>query len=276
MIKFIVNTFNKNIFEKIQNFPIILRISDIKNISTINYESNIKNVAKVLITLDSDSPILKIENDKIPVDVYLRKITSLIKQLPSNITVFLHSDLDENYLKVQKLAESGIRCGIFLNKTDEVNWDRLSKLFNYCQYNNNLMHLIEPFNSLINYYCKPLLYNVNSIYCNNPDEYLHINDNGDIAISLEDMYNSHFTVNINSTPFLVDKILEQNRIKDNSFFLTRHRCSNCIGWGMCKGIFSGRNATENCRLFFKEITGYLNDQIERLAKSKVTNENNNI
>ncbi len=161
-----------------------------------------------------------------------------------------------NCTSVQVLSSLGIRASLDFTRRGVLDWDKLTDLAVYAAYNKIKHAPIEPFSSIIkNYEVNGYTFYENVYLCD-PQRYLHLNDNGEVAFSEENLAARRFC---NVT---LDKISElpssfeakKARETYRAHLLDFDVCSTCEAFRICKGIFYSPDENhEGCQMFFLEL-----------------------
>ena len=172
-----------------------------------------------------------------------------------NIRIFLSTDNKENYTSLHILASLGIDCGINFGEK-EIDWEAMNDLMTYSIYGKVNHASIEPFQFIAGNYDPSRINDFSSVYFDNPQSYLHIDKDENIALTAKDMQDGKFILKGIEN---ICKIFEDEKYEEainawQEFFLKENGCAYCQAWRICIGKFSV-SADENpgCRQFFTDL-----------------------
>lgn len=177
----------------------------------------------------------------------------LIRDL--NIRIFLSSDRKENYTALHILASLHLSSGIDFGEKN-IDWEALNDLMTYSIYGKANHGPIEPFHFVATKYNPERLTEFGTVYFNNPQVYLHLDKDTNIAVSKKDLEKGNF---------IAMGIEELNSIRANpkyeeaihhwqNFFLQQEGCAFCQSWRVCLGKFSEQiKSNPGCQKFFADL-----------------------
>jgi len=184
---------------------------------------------------------------KVPIALYVPdtgNISDLLKKIPLirrfNIRVYIPHSIEHAFTKMKLLSSLGVHTAIILDKT-EPDWDALSDLAAYSLLTRVPHATIYPFSYLSSKYNFSKPTDFNAVYFNDPRKYLHLTEEGAVALSTED---------INSRCFISNNVCLAGNIHENTHYIEyleswRHLfldysiCAYCEGWRICLGKFIG-------------------------------------
>jgi hypothetical protein len=253
----LINQFNGNAF--------VIKTNDIGNISRINHLTNEHNKVHCIV-VNHNGPLsglnISEEWEGIPIHIFAPRFGNFMQFIEQrfkynnlSIRVFLSSEIDTNYRDIQILSSLGIDCGIFFSEKS-INWDKLNDLMVYSTYGKAHHASIQPFEFAINKfeYNKPV--DFSNVYFDNPREYLHLSDDGKVALSSYDLHFENFiTADLNN----INAIEQDQNYKDylnrwQSFFMKFDECSCCPAWRLCLGKFNYLvDKKTSCQPFFNDL-----------------------
>ena len=178
----------------------------------------------------------------------------LIRDL--NIRIFLSSDNNANFTSLHILASLGIDCGIYFGDKEKIDWEAMNDLMTYSVYGKVNHASIEPFNFITNHYNPEQLTDFSSVYFDNPQAYLHVDKDENIALTSDDLKNGKY---ISTGIESLNRIFENEKFEEaihswQQFFLKNDGCAYCQAWRVCMGKFSETfEKNQGCRQFFVDM-----------------------
>jgi hypothetical protein len=177
----------------------------------------------------------------------------LLKQL--NIRIYLPIDCEENFSSLRILSSLGVAStAVFTDGNND--WERVSDLMTYALMGRVPRAPIDPFNYLAERYSANLRNDFSAVYFNDPNQYIHLDQQGQIALSTQELVDRQFiTADIKDLDSLSENDAYRNRQEVwRRFFLQTDGCAYCEAWRICLGKFSEyRVENEGCADFFKEF-----------------------
>jgi hypothetical protein len=263
----LVCRFDENLFTRIRNKRIVVTTTEFDQIHRIcqvvnEYQNNLHCL--VIQHKGSIASVPFHENWKgIPIAIYANEMgpfkevmgrLQLIRDL--NLRIFLSSDIEVNYTSLHILASLGIDCGIYFADKEKINWESLNDLMTYSVYGKVNHASIEPFNFLATKYNPGQLTDFGSVFFENPQAYLHIDNNESIALTSEDLKNEKFiSTGLDTLERIYENEIFQEAIHSwQQFFLRKEGCAYCQAWRVCMGKFSESfDKNQGCRQFFVDM-----------------------
>lgn len=178
-----------------------------------------------------------------------RDIANKLEQLKSlNVMIVLPADSSQSYRDVQILSSLGIHSGIdFTNGCHT--WESFKDLLAYAFYGRMHHADIEPFTSMSTHYCGMNYVSPDIMSFYNPERYIHIDNNGNVAFSREQLKNGDFfdsgwdiLPNISSHP-----AIKEESHKWQQLFIENHTCTYCPAFRVCKAFFMGQSENGSCQ-----------------------------
>lgn len=174
---------------------------------------------------------------------------------PLNVRVFLSSKSEETYTDLQLMASLGINCGLTFDKAP-INWSECSDLMDFVMYPKVPRATVEPFHFIITDYQPKEFINFSGVYFNNPERYLHIDKDENVALTYEMLQNKEYL--FTGIEFIEDY---KNHKGYKTYFQAWKKkfqkitaCSSCPAWRICGGFFEDRIATNpGCSAAFSEL-----------------------
>lgn len=189
----------------------------------------------------------------------------ILKQM--NIRIYLPFDTDQNISGLRILSSLGIASTAVL-KHPNIDWERLSDLMVYALLGIVPRAPIDPFQYLADRYSPNARNDFSAVYFDDPSRYVHVDDNGHIALSSRELADRKFIADsISELHFLTENRLYLDRLESwRRFFLQTEGCAFCEAWRICLGKFNSNNGLDHgCSVFFKEFL----ETIEQYRSLKV-------
>ena len=254
------------------NYDINLKIEDFKQLRELNtflVSTNGSNKIKnILIFLKDEQQLDDYENENelhFPLIVFLSKMTKTFNQkIPFNL--FLDASVAENFDICKTMATTGNSCGMFIKKGTDIKWDLLEDLFDFSlKYNLP----IEPFEYILRHgTTRNKLPQLQYLYFNEPQTFLHFDYNGNYAFSMDDLEQAVYTGNVMSDSWEeINQKWTEKHMEEYSDFLDGHHCVSCESWRICKGVYYV-NPNCSCRQLFLSIISQKNKDIDSKRKKK--------
>jgi hypothetical protein len=189
---------------------------------------------------------------------FIRRLP-IIRQL--NMRVYLSTDFDENYVSIRILSSLGVETAVLFGR-EKIDWDRLKDLVSYAFFAQGSHAGIAPFHYLATRYDKNGRTDFGSVYFDDPSTYLHLDKEGKVGLSKEDLEAGHFLF---ENVEMIEQIEKHERYRERldrwrEVFLRGFGCASCPGWRICLGKFPQISLDgQGCREFFTEML----DQVEK-------------
>jgi len=187
-----------------------------------------------------------------------------------NIRVYLPLDSEENFAGLRILSSLGIASAAIFQEVNN-QWEKVSDLMTYALLGRVVHAQMDPFHYMAENYSADQRNDFSVVYLNDPARFVHVDDVGRIALSVEDLYNQEFVAKeIEDLDSFTASDEYQNRLeKWRRFFLRTDGCAYCEGWRICLGKFSEDHCKNNngCVGFFKEFLEVI-EQYQSLKMQK--------
>ena len=177
----------------------------------------------------------------------------ILRQL--NIRIYLPFDCEENFSSLRILSSLGIASvAVFQDVNND--WEKVSDLMTYALMGRVSRAPIDPFNYMAERYSANLRTDFSAVYFNDPTRYIHVDEQGRIALSSRELADRQF---ISAQIKDLDSLPENDEYRDRleswrHFFLRTGGCAYCEAWRICLGKFNEhRRENEGCLEFFKEL-----------------------
>jgi hypothetical protein len=262
---------NRDLLDKINFTKIIIRINNIHELKSICNEFTYSNF-NILVKVDHIKMIELKDFKTKNITIHSHTIEYEELDLSNQIRIFLSPDLEENYSQIRRLISYGIQSGIILSGEYNVLWLSMLELFKFYKENSKFRMIIEPFHSILSFKNRRFT-NYNSLYYNDPDQFLHIDKYGNIAFTMDELSMGNIFANIKDPISFILKKIEQQKENYHSHFIQRHGCVSCLGWPICKGTFKGEEVNVDCKIFFSSLIEYTNFLVSK--KENIENAKNN-
>jgi radical SAM protein with 4Fe4S-binding SPASM domain len=261
----LVLNFDENLISKFNGEEIIITTDSFnllnRTYDVVNQQNKLLNVT--VFFQGAFTSIKFLENwAKIPLAIYVSSLGSyrmFFHMLPllrkMNLRIFLPASNNQNLIDVQMIASLGMFSGIYFDKK-AVDWDKMKELGLYAQFSKSQHAPIEPFHHISTKYNSEEKLDFNTVYYNDPTQFLHINSEGKVALT---------NPLLKEEKYVLDSFQKINTLKDteeyNNYttawqrhFLEKTTCSYCPAWKICLGKFEDTiDEQKSCQQFFIEI-----------------------
>ena len=180
----------------------------------------------------------------------------LIKPLLSklNLKIFLPANSHHQFTAARILASLGIQVGIILSP--DIDWEMINDLMVYSVYSKAPHAQIEPFRFVLDHYHPTQKLNMGSLYFDDPEKFLYIDQDENIATTLENLAARKFIgkganalENIHNNPEYLESIQSWQK-----YFLKTDGCAYCKAWRICLGRYYDHTGKNNgCVEFFSDL-----------------------
>lgn len=258
----LVIPFCEELIKKLHKRSLLVETDNVSNIIRIRdivYFNNYLSGIKIMRPSASLSEVEYIKEwSNIPLIFYYRNIGDLfsilskidiIRQL--DVIFMLSSSAIENYSGLKILSSLKIRCGLFFD--GNVDEDLFSDLATY-SFLSPIQHAdIEPFDYILKNLYGNKRIEIESLYHNSPNQYLHIDEQENIALTKEKLISTDFisqgidTLNTISWDDLINYKMEHFY----SHFINLDKCACCSSMKICGGFFLDKLI--NCSTILSDI-----------------------
>lgn len=262
---FLVCPFNEKLISGLKQRAIVVNTEDVHSIRHIYAEVNKANKLHA-IKISTGLPISEIDFQEtwktIPLAIYAPQLgdykeflhrLSLLRSL--NARIFLSTQYEFNFIALKILSTLNINCGLYFGR-DPRNWDAINDLMQYAIYNKVKHAPIEPFHWLASHYEPTEYTDFSIVYFNNPARYLHLNNEGQIALTEEDLEEGRFIgEGIGDLDTITSNIQYKERLNNRyDSMLSMNECAFCVAFRICLAKFPGlENKSETCKRFFQDF-----------------------
>ena len=259
----LILNFNEEIIFSLRKKEIIIRKSDFNNFPLIkSIVSRHNSLNRFEVTTNQLLSQIHITEEilNFPLVVKIKGMgdfKELIRKFPVlkklKARFFFSTDQADTFQNIQILSSLGVDTGFYFG-TKPVNWQQATDLLTYSFYAKTKHAYIQPFYYLSENYQATKMNNFNDVYYNNPEKFLHIDDNGKIYLTREDISKGE---NIEIDLKDIDRINETNEYKEKihawqEHFIVGTKCAYCKAWRVCLGHFSNEDK-DDCKIFFTEL-----------------------
>jgi hypothetical protein len=179
---------------------------------------------------------------------------------------FLSADDPETPVSLKILASLGFSCGLFFG-AKAPDWDLLNDLMHYVYYS-RVYHYspIEPFNHIEKRYDPTRRTTIDEVYFDDPARYLHIDKEGNLALTAKLLKDGVFTgKGVETIPSVIESAeYRRHNTAWQEHMLKRDACSFCPSFRICSGRFAASmTQSPGCREFFQDVL----DGVEHVRKT---------
>jgi hypothetical protein len=216
------------------------------------------------VILDSDLPLadLPLWEDWAGIALGLQvpglgSFATLVRQLPLlrslDVKVFLGADDGANLRAARILASLQIPTVLILK--GDLDWEGLDDLLHYALYGRIPHAPIEPFQYLLDHRQPGLRVDPRGTWFEDPARYLHLDAQGRVAATAQDLAEGRFLDWRPGEPGLDDLPAMVGHLEAwRAHFLTFGGCSGCEAWLLCQGAFAaGPGPRGPCEGVFAEL-----------------------
>lgn len=269
---FLVCPFDETLIHRLRGksiVPAIKSIEDIpKVIDTVAQAGAHLHCLRILTKAPLSTLSFREEWEDVPIALYtsgLGRFPEFISRLPIfrqlNLKVYLSLDSDENYTNIRILSSLGVET-VAASILIKIDWERLIDLMSYAFFAQAPHASIDPFHYISTHYDKNQRTDFGAVYFDDPHTYLHLDKEGRVALSSEDLEAGHFLF---EQIEMIEEIENHEKYQQGlnrwrEVFLNGFGCASCPGWRICLGKFSRTPFDgQGCREFFTEMM----DQVEK-------------
>lgn len=279
----LVCPFERDLLDRIQDRVLVIRTTDCEQVVPISNHVALGTCRLQAIALEYDGALASLNIDArwkdIPLRITCRSLgpyEDLSARMPllqtMNISIFLPADRRDNFSGLRILSSLGIRCGLTF-PTRDPNWGLVNDLMHYQVYSRTTHADIEPFASVIVGYDSQKDSDFSDAFHNNPRSYLHLDAEGRIAPTREDLEAGVSTgISIEDVATLGSNDLYLARcLAWQQHFIDFGTCSTCPAWRVCRGTFWSEASPEGgCSAFFLDILEACEFHAARAGRTEVS------
>lgn len=261
----IVTDYNLAFKDKLKGLALVIYVQDLSAIN--NIINDIKEPTKIN-AIVYENPYTSLETEDIdpnwgntPIIMKINRLGAfrnvsdkieLIKRL--NITFIFTANNHQSAIDAQILASLGIHSGIALSAETTI-WEELTDLMTYTFYGTMPHASIEPFSTIEQYYCGTNYVSPLFAEFENPDRYIHIDAEGNLAFSREELKNKQYfdsgwdkLYNISAHPAIAER-----KHRWQEMFIETHPCTFCPAYRICGGYFKELPDKSMCQKTMNEL-----------------------
>ena len=261
----IVTDYNWAFKDKLKGQALVIYVQDLSAIN--NIINDIKEPTKIN-AIVYENPYTSLETEDIdpnwgntPIIMKINRLGAfrnvsdkieLIKRL--NITFIFTANNHQSAIDAQILASLGIHSGIALS-AETTNWEELTDLMTYTFYGTMPHAAIEPFSTIEQYYCGTNYVSPLFAEFENPDRYIHVDAEGNLAFSREELKNKQYfdsgwdkLYNISAHPAITER-----KHRWQEMFIETHPCTFCPAYRICDGYFKELPDKSMCQKTMNEL-----------------------
>lgn len=259
--------YNWPIEERLKGRALVIKIHNLNDI--MNIQKNIDETTKIdAFVYHNDYASLETIDinpswGNTPVILYINRLGQFRNVLPKveflkrlNVIVMFTASESQACKDAQILSSLGIHSGIKLSPNSELG-EPVLDLITYYFYGTMPHAPIEPFATLEKYYDGESYVNPLLADFVNPERYIHIDKDLNLAFSEKDLQEGNYLVE--KYPHLKKEAFadaaETYSLKWQEWFIDSHTCTFCPAFRICMGHFLHEDGTtnENCKSVMSEL-----------------------
>jgi len=247
-----------------QKKAVVIETDDPNLVRYISREVNRENkLHAIRLSLTFPLSDLKIEDDwrGIPLAIYSREFgdfKKLIHQMNAlrqlNVVIFLSADKLFNLTGLQMLSSLKISCGLIMDKEFSA-WEESLDLMHYALYGRTKHASVEPFNYIASHHGPRDFLDYDTVYFNNPEKFLHLNESGQVALTSSNLVKGIFiSENLDSVDLENNESYQAYVNRRYEVLLSMNECAFCPAFRICLGKFTHCDIKEErCKRLFSEV-----------------------
>jgi hypothetical protein len=256
---------NRDLLQSFRDRTVVVRVQDLD--AAVAAASDVYESGNHLlcVLVESDSPLADLDFSEAHYDLPLAVMApscgrfrhlagrlGLLRGL--NLRVYLPGSPPENLVGLRILSSVGIHTSVVIDRG--VNWEALADLMTYAVLERAPHAPIEPFAYIASHYDPPCRLEWGGLFFDAPEDYLHLDDQGRVALSSAELLEQRFFAQSISDIAKPDKYpATRERLQERrQHFEDNHPCLSCGGWAICLGKFAAADAgNQGCTGFFLEM-----------------------
>jgi hypothetical protein len=256
---------DEKLLDRLRAKNLVVRVSSIDNMQAAYDRAREENGVLCMIVEENraltDVP-LRDEWKAIPLALHVPRMGDLKRVLrhpqqwrERNIRVFLPAESADNLIHLRILSSVGIPAGLILH--GRLDWDAVNDLMHYAMYTRVPRPNLDPFGYVrLTYNPREFTY-INTPLFENPLKYVHIDSEGNLALSASDLRNGKW---IGRGLECLTSLSSSQKYKDGlnawqGIFLEDRKCAYCPAWRLCMGAFSDEcDSDKNVSRFFEDFS----------------------
>lgn len=260
----LVVPFDEGLLSKLKDQTLVVRLNQIEGLKE-KRDIACKQNRLYCFKVNYNGPLtaLRFEQDarEYPVSLYVKSLgvrrdfLAMVKMLRGlNQKIFLTTDRKDNFLDAQLASSLGISVGMFRGEK-KVDWEKMNDLMTSFVYGKAKHAPVEPFNFVLTHYNPREITSYSTVYFDNPQKYLHMDKDGNIAFTHAEMVKGEFFATIDE----LDKIFENKKFEDRmnawqESFISGDETANWAGWRLAEGnVTEEDKKDESCKQFFEDL-----------------------
>ena len=261
----LVSNFNIPLINKFKGKAFVIKTNNLDEIPKINHLVNEHNKLHCIALNHQGALSTMRVSEKwegIPIHIFAHRFGNFMQFIEQrtiyhklSVRVFLSSEIESNYKDLQILSSLGIECGVYFSDK-AIQWDKLGDLMYYAAYGKVQHAGIEPFDFLIKKFEYNSPIDFSNVYFENPQQYLHISDDGKIALSAIDLHIGKFiSEDLNEIDNIEQNELYKKHLNNwQNYFMNLGDCSCCPAWRICLGKFHKlEDKKTTCQPLFNDL-----------------------
>ena len=277
---FLVCPADDDLIRRLQGMSLVIRINEPSEISRVIQLSNRYHFYLHAIWLKTDAPVTAFPFQKkwegLPIALYaahLGNFPEFMRQLTvmrrMNLRIYLPAHFRENFVSLRILASLGLKAAVVFDEK-KMAWKQMTDLATYALLNLVPHAPLEPFNYIANNYDIAGRTDFGAVYFKDPTRYLHLDAEGRIALSPEEIGQGRFLpLDLSELDRVENCAAYNNWLHDwMDYFLEPEGCAFCQGWRVCLGKFSAVR-DQGCADFFIELMEVVEQYISQKKKRTV-------
>jgi hypothetical protein len=156
---------------------------------------------------------------------------------------------------IRILASVGVPCCIVLESAGGIHWEDLADLMTYSLLEGVPHAPIEPFSYIARHYAPSDYLKWGAAYFEDPDQFLHLDSRGQVALSRGELLEGEFIGHIDEVESAPGFPALEARVQEwRNVFIKNESCSGCRGFRVCLGKFMREKGDPAaCSGFFAEM-----------------------
>jgi hypothetical protein len=279
---FIVVPDNDNLLQTLSGNSLVVKTEKISAIDSIIEKSKLFDFHIHAIWVKSRTSLSNITFNEhwkdTPIALHVNNIGifhHFLMQMPLmrmlNLRIYMPLDEKQQFTDIRILSSLGLETAAII-PDENPDWESLNDLMVYALLNIRTHGNIAPFNYLAEKFDVHARNDYSSVYFDQPQQYLHVDEQGHIALTNTALIGGNFVSEQLSDLVNIEEHEDYKKYLHawTEYFIQTTECSNCEGWRVCLGKFS-KNLTINkgCKSFFTDFLNTL--EKNRLIKEKKKN-----
>lgn len=256
---------NRDLLQSFRDRPVVVRVQDLEAAVAAAPDVRESGNHLLCVLVESGSPLADLDfrdaHQDLPLAVmapscgrfrHLARRLDLLRGL--NLRVYLPGSPPENLVGLRILSSVGIHTSVVIDRG--VDWEALADLMTYALLERAPHAAIEPFAFIASHYDPSSYLEWGSLFFDAPGDYLHLDDQGRVALSSAELREQRFIAQSISDIAMPDKLpaIRERLQAWRQYFEDNHPCVSCGGWKICLGKFASASpGSQRCAGFFLEM-----------------------